>query len=380
MTEKALSLTVNGKLVSSQVAPRTHLADFLRGELSLTGTHLGCEQGVCGACTVIIDGKPARSCITYAVTCEGATVTTIEGLDADPIATDLRAAFSSHHGLQCGFCTPGMLIAARDLILRQGECDEAAIREELSGNLCRCTGYVGIVAAVKAVAAGRRPEQAATEAAVVDTPIATVRAALVERPAAAAPVSPLADSKAGWTELSQRLTVSADPGSVWHLLQDIPRVAQCLPGAVIDGIDNGTIRGRMVVKFGPIKASFAGTGTVEMDAASRAGLLKGQGRDAGSGSQTQGELAYRISPTEGGGSTIDIDLRYRVSGPLAQFSRGALVRDLVTQLAVRFEENLSRLFTVNAVSDDQKSGDLNAFSIIWRIIKARLFSRSAGDH
>ena len=146
---KQLALKVNGRSVEVTVEPRLHLADMLREELGLTGTHLGCEQGVCGACTVLIDGRPARSCITFAVACDGAEITTIEGLDADAVMGRLREAFSACHGLQCGFCTPGVLIVARDLIARRGACEDAVIREELSGNLCRCTGYMGMVAAIK---------------------------------------------------------------------------------------------------------------------------------------------------------------------------------------------------------------------------------------
>ena len=375
MTSKTLSLTVNGKPVGAQVAPRTHLADFLRGELGLTGTHLGCEQGVCGACTVLVDGNPARSCITYAVACEGGAVTTIEGLDEDPVARDLREAFSAHHGLQCGFCTPGMLVAARDLILRRGECDEAAIREELSGNLCRCTGYVGIVAAVKAVSAGRTPQAAAVaEAAVVQAASAPQPAARPKPVARGAPAAPVGTSKAGWTELSHRVTVAGSPDAVWQMLQDIPRVARCLPGADVELVENGAIRGRMVVKFGPIKAGFAGTGTVVIDEAAHTCTLTGQGRDAGSGSQTQGELTYRVRPGEGGDSVIDIDMRYRLSGPLAQFSRGALVRDMIAHLTDRFGENLSSLLTGKHAAVE-KSVDVDFLSTIWRILKGKLLRR-----
>jgi carbon-monoxide dehydrogenase small subunit len=156
MSKIALSLTVNGRPVKAEVSPRTHLADFLRENQLLTGTHLGCEHGVCGACTILIDGKPSRSCITFAVACEGREVTTIEGLDADPVAAQLRDAFSAEHGLQCGFCTPGMLVAARDLVMRRPDADERAIRVEMSGNLCRCTGYVGIVNAIQNVMAARK--------------------------------------------------------------------------------------------------------------------------------------------------------------------------------------------------------------------------------
>jgi len=148
---KPINLVVNGKPVSAEVEPRQHLADFLRENLLLTGTHLGCEHGVCGACTLLINGEPARSCITYAVACDGAEVRTIEGLEDDAVMARLRAAMSRHHGLQCGYCTPGMLVTARDIVVRLSDADANRIREELGGNLCRCTGYVGIVDAIRAV-------------------------------------------------------------------------------------------------------------------------------------------------------------------------------------------------------------------------------------
>ena len=148
---KTITLTVNGKAISAAVEPRLQLADFLREHRALTGTHLGCEHGVCGACTLLIDGQPARSCITLAVACDGADVRTIEGFDDDASMARLRKAFSAEHGLQCGYCTPGMLITARDIVIRLPNADEARIRVELSGNLCRCTGYVGIVNAIRRV-------------------------------------------------------------------------------------------------------------------------------------------------------------------------------------------------------------------------------------
>jgi carbon-monoxide dehydrogenase small subunit len=154
--KKNIALTVNGQHVEAAVEPRTHLADFLREHLHLTGTNLGCEHGVCGACTIEIDGAPARSCITYAVACDGATVRSIEGFDDDPVMAQLRDAFTAEHALQCGYCTPGMLMTARDIVTRLPDADEARIRKELSGNLCRCTGYVGIVRAIQRALIARR--------------------------------------------------------------------------------------------------------------------------------------------------------------------------------------------------------------------------------
>jgi carbon-monoxide dehydrogenase small subunit len=156
MAVKRISLRINGESVETLVEPRTHLADFLRESQGLTGTNLGCEHGVCGACTLEIDGAPARSCITFAVACDGAEVRTIEGFAEDPVMAELRAAFTAEHALQCGYCTPGMLVTARDIVMRLPDADEARIRKELSGNLCRCTGYMGIVRAIQRVLSERR--------------------------------------------------------------------------------------------------------------------------------------------------------------------------------------------------------------------------------
>ena len=144
----AVALTVNGRPVETTVEPRLSLADFLRLELRLTATHLGCEHGVCGACTVLIDGEPARSCIALTVSLGGAEITTLEGLADDRAMQIIKQAFHDKHGLQCGFCTPGMLISTRDLLKRTPRPSESAVRDGLSGNLCRCTGYQGIVRAV----------------------------------------------------------------------------------------------------------------------------------------------------------------------------------------------------------------------------------------
>jgi len=153
---KQLTLKVNGETLSSPTEDRTHLADFLREDHQLTGTHLGCEHGVCGACTVELDGVPVRSCLTLAHSCEGREIRTIEGYDGDEIMALLRTAFTAEHALQCGYCTPGMLVTARDIVQRLPDADHDRVRLELSGNLCRCTGYRGIVNAIVRVLQSRR--------------------------------------------------------------------------------------------------------------------------------------------------------------------------------------------------------------------------------
>jgi carbon-monoxide dehydrogenase small subunit len=150
-----ITVTVNGEEVRENVEARTSLADFLRESLSLTGTHIGCEHGVCGACTVRVDGVVVRGCLMLAVQCDGATVETIEGVsDAGEIA-DLQSAFEKRNALQCGFCTPGMLLTAQELLNRGGVPDRDTIRAHLSGNYCRCTGYHAIIDAVESVAQAR---------------------------------------------------------------------------------------------------------------------------------------------------------------------------------------------------------------------------------
>jgi carbon-monoxide dehydrogenase small subunit len=151
-------LTVNGVLSDTQVDPRHTLADFLREDLRLTGTHLGCEHGVCGACTVLIDGSSARSCLVLAVQAHGTEVTTVEGLADGDELHPLQAAFQQEHALQCGFCTPGFLITAAELLQERdvAALSDAQIREAISGNLCRCTGYENVVTAIRSAARAAR--------------------------------------------------------------------------------------------------------------------------------------------------------------------------------------------------------------------------------
>jgi aerobic-type carbon monoxide dehydrogenase small subunit (CoxS/CutS family)/carbon monoxide dehydrogenase subunit G len=359
-----LSLTVNGHLVHGHVDPRTQLADFLREHLHLTGTHLACEQGVCGACTVLLDGKPQRSCISYAIDCDGGSVTTIEGFDDDPVMTELRAAFSKHHGLQCGFCTPGMLVTARDIVLRLGDVPESRIRDELSGNLCRCTGYVGIVAAIRAVCAGRTPAPPVQPIIPQTTAFPTTQAA--PTPPSAAPVVP----PTGGPSLIERVTLNAPLDEVWTTLADLRAVASCVPSAEITAIDGDTIMGRLRIALGPITAAFSGEGTVTRDGAIHTGRLTGRGRDRGSGSAVTGEATYTLRPA-GTGTELEVALAWRLTGPLAQFARAELVQSLARQVLRTFSSNLELLIAGEAPTETRPLG---LFTLLWSLIRAR-FSR-----
>jgi aerobic-type carbon monoxide dehydrogenase small subunit (CoxS/CutS family) len=161
---RRVSITVNGRAIEGDVEPRRLLADFLREDAHLYGTHLGCEHGVCGACTILLDGEPVRSCLMLAVQADGAELTTVEGLAGEDGLHPLQEAFSEHHALQCGFCTPGFLLTSLYLIREQPDLDdEDEIREALSGNLCRCTGYQNIVDAVRDAAGRLRQEPQTTK-------------------------------------------------------------------------------------------------------------------------------------------------------------------------------------------------------------------------
>ena len=383
-------LTVNGAALSADVEPRTHLADVLRETLNLTGTHIGCEHGVCGACTLLVDDMPIRSCITFAVACDNAAVTTIEGLDEDEIARELRAAFTAHHALQCGYCTPGMIVSARDIVLRMEAPSERDIRVAMSGNLCRCTGYVGVVRATQSVIAGRRARgAAAVPGGHRDRlgPAGSGRAAALVAPVAAAGVraaprvasGTAARLESDWkpqVEFRQSF-VSAHPvEKVWAFFGRVEDVAACLPGASLDGGENdGAVTGKIKVKVGPVSAEFRGVAHITRDDETRRGRILGSGRDARSNSETRGMIAYSVKPGErAAGSRVDVDVGYTLTGMLAQFSRSSLVEDLARRLTAAFAQNLeARLSAGNDVADPPSAvRELNAGSLIAAALLARL--------
>ncbi|CAN7217139.1 2Fe-2S iron-sulfur cluster-binding protein [Bradyrhizobium sp. LjRoot220] len=376
MSMLSISLTVNGRPVTATVEPRTQLCDLLREELNLTGTHLGCEQGVCGACTVVVDGKPQRSCISYAGDSDGCSVTTIEGFDDDALMEQLRDAFSRHHALQCGFCTPGMLVTARDIILRLGETGAARIREELSGNLCRCTGYVGIVDAIEEVSRGRvahdlRAPIVAIEGVVVRPVDASTRAPVPANHSAVSAAPSGAGPRKGWSSIEQRLAVGFPPEIVWDRLSDIRQVAACLPGAEITELEDDRVRGRMNVALGPMKIAFNGDGNVVLDAENRVGRLSGGGRDAGSGSTAEGEVEWRVLSGEGAGSLIRVNLSWRLSGRLAQFNRAGLVQDVIQRLASIFVSNLESTLKGEVINEPSIK-PIGIWSLLLGVFRSRV--------
>jgi aerobic carbon-monoxide dehydrogenase small subunit len=330
-----VALTVNGSEVSATVEPRTNLADFLRENLLLTGTHLGCEHGVCGACTILIDGEPARGCIVYAATCGGRDVRTIEGLADDPITAALRAAFTAEHALQCGYCTPGMLVTARDIVRRLPDADEDRVRLELAGNLCRCTGYNGIVRAIQRVLA-QRPQ--APEPARPPLPrgqFVQVREAPPLLASAPASVSAPRDNT-----LTQALRLALPRETVWRAVRDPALIAACVPGARVTSIENGRITGDLTASLGPIAACFTGEAAVSYDAPTYGGQVKAEGRDPASGTRLSADASFRLEDDGPQASTITLDIAYALRGPLAQFGRGPVVRVFAAEIAATVGRNL----------------------------------------
>jgi carbon-monoxide dehydrogenase small subunit len=385
---RKVRLTINSRPVEAEVEPRRNLADFLREDQFLTGTHIGCEHGVCGACTVLIDGSPARSCIAYAVACDGADITTIEGLQDDDVMASLREAFSQHHALQCGYCTPGMLMSARDIVRRLPEADESRIRLELSGNLCRCTGYVGIVAAVKAVLAEHK--QTALPAAMRRGPVGahppTSKTQAYVRDKAAArqmPALPRAESSRAedWraverngVELLQSFQVPCPRKDTWQALANLETVADCIPGARLTAAPHGgRAEGEMRVKLGPIVSVFSGLVEIARDEEAFRGVVRGAGRDPNSGSNARSIISYTVTPLSETASKVDISVKFLLTGALAQFSRSGLVKEVADHLTRAFARNLaSRLSGATGPPSDQQvldAGKLARTAIWHRIVR-----------
>jgi carbon-monoxide dehydrogenase small subunit len=397
-----IELTVNGRTVRAEVTPRTHLADFLREHLLLTGTHIGCEHGICGACTVSIDGEIARSCITYAVACDGADIRTIEGFDDDPLMARLRQAFSAEHALQCGYCTPGMLVAARDLVRRKGGLSRAQIRTEMSGNLCRCTGYVGIVSAIEGVMAERAslvsepvpaaagwlgpapgPKAGGAMAKPVAAPVseraAPSRAATLGRDRPKAQLIEVSvgaiEDRDGATRITQSFVLPHPLDAVWQLMADPEAVARSMPGMALDGPPQGDkLKGRLEVKIGPISASFAGEGILTQIASEHRQIIEGRGGDRKSGSRVSGSVDYRLERIAGASGSeatrVDVAMSYVLTGPLAQIGRSGMVRDLVRRIGEAFAQNLNAQLRDPTAS--LRAAPLGGLSLIARVVADRL--------
>ncbi|TNC20221.1 xanthine dehydrogenase family Fe-S subunit [Amycolatopsis alkalitolerans] len=323
-----VSFTVNGTPATLRLPARVTLSDALRGHLGLTGTHVGCEHGVCGMCTVLVDGEAARACLLFAVQAGGAEITTVEGLGKPGDLHPLQRSFGRNHALQCGFCTPGFLMSSYDLLTTKHGVRPEDLPGELSGVICRCTGYRNIVTAVREVQAefpdgipapGNRATPAAPEPEAAG-PVATD----IVLPGGAPTIA---------VEISTGVAVEAD--RVWTVLDDIHLLARCLPGAELTGdLGGDTYAGRARVSVGPVKLAFQGIARIlDHDRASGRMRVLAQGRDTG-GAQTQADIVLR---TEGAGGTtvLHADAKVYLTGRIAQFGR-ALAGDISRRMFEQF--------------------------------------------
>jgi carbon-monoxide dehydrogenase small subunit len=360
-------MTVNGVPVVVRLPARVTLADALRDHLGLTGTHLGCEHGICGMCTVLVDGAAARACLLFACQLEGAGIVTVEGLGRPGELHPLQEAFGEQHALQCGFCTPGFLMSAYDLLSRRPGVTGGELPGELSGVLCRCTGYRNILTAVGQVAGAYRdgglpaPRNCGAAALARRTP----RSAAVAAPAGeevivgAVPGAPATGgapaAEASGPDVAEvrvpqgppafvaevASTLAASPDDVWRVLGDVRMVARCLPGAELtDDLGGDRYRGRARVGAGPVRLSFTGLAQVaERDARARTMRVLAQGSDAGGG-QTQADIRV-TADADGAGCRLTAEARVYLSGRIAQFGRalaGDVSRRLFEQFATAVEQ------------------------------------------
>jgi carbon-monoxide dehydrogenase small subunit len=356
-----VTLTVNGMQITADVEPRTHLADFLREDRLLTGTHLGCEHGVCGACTLLIDGAPARSCIAYAVACDGADIRTIEGLEDDPTIVQLRTAFTAEHALQCGYCTPGMLVTARDIVHRLPDADEARVRLELAGNLCRCTGYAGIVRAIRRVLTEGTPPIMPAPPPLPALPVLPTSS---PTPAATAPTG---------AELARELHINVPLSMVWSAIHDPALVADCVPGARLLAVSGDRLTGEVRASLGPIETLFTGEGTMAFDEAAHRAQITGEGRDSKTGTRLSAHVMLTLREIDANVTSATLSIDYTLRGPLAQFGRGAIAREFVAEIANIVAHNLeTRLRGTTPAAPRQLSAGRLMLRAIWRRLRAVL--------
>ncbi len=370
MTE-TVHLIVNGEKQIVTVPARAPLAEVLRDHLELTGTHLGCEHGVCGACTVMLDGKPIRSCIIFAKSCNGTRVETIEGYRDDKVMAMLRQAFSRHHGLQCGFCTPGMLATARDVVARFDAPDEKTIRMELSGNLCRCTGYVGIVRAIQDVIDWRNAAGLESTRHLYPEPPVPRKLAPFSVHHETIPLIPHkpagpARTDGTWTIVNRDILLDVPPTDAWELFTDIRSVGSCIPGATVTDVTENRFEGTVEVRFGPIRANFRGIGCYDINPSQKSVKITGRGKDRNGQSKLEGELEYTIRPGVSDGSHVSTEVRFRIEGLLAQFNRPELVMGFVDYLLIQFTSNCEAVHSGNRAI---KARQLNILSIAWLMVK-----------
>jgi carbon-monoxide dehydrogenase small subunit len=328
--EVEVTFSVNGTPVSLRVPARMTLADALRERLGLTGTHLGCEHGVCGMCTILVDGDAVRACLLFAGQVDGSDLTTVEGLGKPDDLHPLQESFGRHHGLQCGFCTPGFLMSSYDLLSHEPDVDRKDLPEELSGVICRCTGYRNIIDAVDEVATNHRdglpePTNCGHRTLVgrggggSTTPAGEAAATPDEAPELDQPQEITLPSGEPTIAIELTSSLGSSLGDVGRVFDDVRLLARCLPGAELtDELGNEWYRGRARVALGPIRLSFNGIAHLLVHESDRMHVLA-QGSDT-SGGRAQAEIQLSAYP-DGEGTRLEAQARVFLVGRIAGFGR-----------------------------------------------------------
>lgn len=368
-----VDFTVNGRAATVHVAPRVTLADALRDHLGLTGTHIGCEHGVCGVCTVIIDGDAARSCLTLACQVEGCEIVTVEGMGTATDLHPLQESFGRHHGLQCGFCTPGQIMSAYDLLSSEPDVDDEQLPQQLSGVLCRCTGYRNIVDAVADVAHTYRDGLPAPHS----CPGAHLSRATLGGPGTAVAFDDGTASGPAEIHLPSgepTATVVVDTvadaplDDVWEVLQDTHTLAACLAGAeIVSDFGDDRYKARMGVHLGPVRLALLGDLAItERDIANHHLTVIGQGADASSG-DVAGRVDLTVAAHGPDATTVHAVADLHMAGRIAQFGRG-LVNDVSRDIFQDFTDNIATAARGEALTHTQP----NAFAIAIALLKTRI--------
>ncbi|TQL69081.1 carbon-monoxide dehydrogenase small subunit [Nocardioides albertanoniae] len=345
-----VNLTINGTEVHLSLPARVTLSDALRDHLGLTGTHVGCEHGICGMCTVLVDGDAARACLLFAAQLDGAEITTVEGLGRQDELHPLQESFGRHHGLQCGFCTPGFLMSSYDLLTHEPGVQRDDLPAELSGVLCRCTGYRNIIDAVDDVAqthrgtlpapgnCGKRALVGRTAAAATGPAAISAESTFDEEPAERPQEIDLpAGDPTIHIEVTSRL--DSNPTEVARVFGDIRLLARCLPGAELtDELGADWYRGRARIALGPMRMAFNGIAHIEEQSADRI-VMKAQGKDAGGGALAR--IIMTAAAVDGGGTALQADASVFLTGRIAGFGR-SLAGDVSRRMFEEFARAVDR--------------------------------------
>jgi len=325
-----VTMTVNGSAVTMSLPARVTLSDALRDHLGLTGTHVGCEHGVCGMCTVLVDGEAARACLLFAVQLDGAQITTVEGLGRPDDLHPLQESFGRHHGLQCGFCTPGFLMSSYDLLEHEPDVQREDLPAELSGVLCRCTGYRNIIDAVDEVAEAHRngipaPRNCGHRTLVGRSPVGSSGTTSIEDRSGVQPLEePLPDEillPSGEPTIQVDVTkeLTSSPDDVAKVFGDVRIIARCLPGAELtDELGDDWYRGRARIALGPVRLSFNGIAHVVDHSPDRI-ALNAKGKDTGGGGAVAG-VVMTAQPS-GAGTLLRAEASVFLTGRIAGFGR-----------------------------------------------------------